>query len=100
MSSDGEVVEGTNAHNKTTLSTCSFFGESPKEFWLHMCQACIIATRRFELRPPLVTNNHPSFRTVNVNTGGPTTVLISSLSLIIAFCTDDLLRNSAPDYES
>ena len=77
-----------------------FFSESPKEFWLHMCQACIIATRRFELRPPLVTNNHPSFRAVNVNTGGPTTVLISSLSIIITFCTDDLLRNSAPDYES
>ena len=98
MSSDDEVVEGTNAHNKTALSACIFFLESPNEFWLHMRQACIIATRRFELRPP--TSNHPSFRAVNVNTGGPTTVLISSLSIIITFCTDELLRNSLPDYES
>lgn len=77
-----------------------FFGESPKEFWLHMCQACIIAARRLELRPPPLTSNHPSFRAVNVNTGGPTTVLIPSLSIIITFCTDELLRNSPPDYES
>ena len=98
MSSDDKVVEGTNAHNKTALSALSavFFRESPNEFWLHMRQACIIATRRFELRPP--TSNHPSFREVNVNTGGPTTVLI--LSIIITFCTDELLRNSPPDYES
>ena len=66
--------------------------------YMHMRQACIIATRRFELRPP--TSNHPSFRAVNVNTGGPTTVLISSLSIVITFCTDELLRNSLPDYES
>ena len=100
MSSDDKVVEGTNAYNKTALSALSavFFRESPNEFWLHMRQACIIATRRFELRPP--TSNHPSFRAVNVNTGGPTTVLISSLSIIITFCTDELLRNSPPDYES
>ena len=100
MSSDDEVVEGTNAHNKTALSACSFFSESPNEFWLQMCQACIIATRRFELRPSLVTSNRPSFRAVNVNTGGPTTVLISSLSIVFTFCTDEFLRNSPPDYES
>ena len=27
MSSDDKMVEGTNAHNKTALSACSFFLE-------------------------------------------------------------------------
>ena len=47
-----------------------FFRESPNEFCLYACLACIIATRSFELRASLVTSNHPSFRAAIVKTGG------------------------------